>query len=208
MNTTYNLDFKADRLPQRGVKKCESPVNDFSHLKYVFLHSVRHLTRRLEFAAMAATPLAHRPQARVGLDSSASFLRVAACHSDRLDSEGQAVRAVRARTGSPLAPCPAQPLPEAWQVFRRWIWKWHLRRGLPLPSVSTETCSQCPGQRGFAWARCTLPSRLFQGLCGLQHDLGFPPAIQDPNLFFKKMRALVSPHCGRRQDAQNGRCRT
>ena len=81
MNTTYNLDFKADRLPQRGVKKCESPVNDFSHLKYVFLHSVRHLTRRLEFAAMAATPLAHRPQARVGLDSSASFLRVAACYT-------------------------------------------------------------------------------------------------------------------------------
>ena len=118
-------------------------------------------------------------------------------HSDRLDSEGQAVRAVRARTGSPLAPCPTQPLPEAWQVFRRWIRKQRLRRVLPLPSVSTETCSQCPGQRGFAWARCTPPSRLFQGLCGLQDDLGFPPAVRDPNLFFKKTRALVSPHCGR-----------
>lgn len=139
MNTIHNLDFKADPLPYGVVKKCEPSINGFSHLKYIFLHSVGSLTRRLELITVAATPPTHPLQSSVGWAALLSPLR--ATPRDRPDPDGHAGRAGVARHG--LNPR-LQP-PEAQLVPRSRLRNGASSRVLPLPSVSTDTFSSVLG---------------------------------------------------------------
>lgn len=139
MNTIHNLDFKADPLPYGVVKKCEPSINGFSHLKYIFLHSVGRLTRRLELITVAATPPTRPLQSSVGW--TALLSPCVRRHGTGQTPTGMRAELVWLGAGSTLD---LQP-PEARLVPRSRLRNGASSRVLPLPSVSTDTFSSVLG---------------------------------------------------------------